>query len=306
MSRLNQLFASLFSKKGRMGDVTIINGVVVSGDMKNSRSEDYGPVVQHPVEFNQVSAIKIIGPFETIIQQSSEHSIKLEINEKLIPFLKVKTVNGVWTISVEKDVLVNPVLKLWITAPLLESINCDGMGKVDIKEFKQENIKIKKSGAGKCSLTGDFSLVLLDIFGTGSFTGQINAKEAIIKKDSIGDGCLNGVIDKLVLTNDGTGSFDYTGGHSSLIKINQSSLGLTSFSGSCDTLEVVISGVGGLDAKQLHAKDVTLQSTGIGGVKITALNSIVGAATGIGGVHIFGNPQNARVTKKSIGELVYH
>lgn len=306
MSRLNQLFASLFPKKGRMDNITIINGVVVSGDMKKYRNEDYGPVVDHPVKFDAFSSVSISGPWETVISQGDDLAIRIEINENLIPFLKSETVKGCFKITVEKDVLINPVMKLFITAPLLESIAHNGSGEVDIQNFKQEKININKSGTGKFDLTGDFDTILLNLRGTGSFNAKINAYEATVNKCSTGDCFISGRVLNSLFTISGTGSFEYDGEAAQSIKIKQDSVGSSTFEGTCENLDLTTSGTGSVDAKGLKADNVTLISSGIGKVKVTALKSIVGSATGIGGIHIFGNPANARVTKKSIGELVYH
>jgi hypothetical protein len=293
MSVFKEVMESLFGKKNSFNNVTIINGSIVGGKIPK---EDYGPVVNHPVQFKDFSSVSIVGPFETVIQQGENLTIQLEINEKLIPFLKVETVKGCFKIKVEKDVLINPVMKLFITAPLLESITHNGSGKVDIQEFKQEKINIEKSGTGKCALTGDFDTILLDILGTGSFNAKFNAYEATVNKESTGDCFISGRVLNSVFTISGTGSFEYDGESSQSIKIKQDSVGSSTFYGDCENL----------DAKGLKAYNVTLISSGIGKVNVTALKSIVGSATGIGGIHIFGNPANARVTKKSIGELVYH
>jgi hypothetical protein len=303
MSVFKEVMESLFGKKNSFNNVTIINGSIVGGKIPK---EDYGPVVNHPVQFKDFSSVSIVGPFETVIQQGENLTIQLEINEKLIPFLKVETVKGCFKIKVEKDVLINPVMKLFITAPLLESITHNGSGKVDIQEFKQEKINIEKSGTGKCALTGDFDTILLDILGTGSFNAKFNAYEATVNKESTGDCFISGRVLNSVFTISGTGSFEYDGESSQSIKIKQDSVGSSTFYGDCENLNLTTSGTGSVDAKGLKAYNVTLISSGIGKVNVTALKSIVGSATGIGGIHIFGNPANARVTKKSIGELVYH
>lgn len=303
MSVFKEVMESLFGKKNSFNDVTIINGSIVGGKIPK---EDYGPVVNHPVQFKDFSSVSIGGPFETVIQQGDKLTIQLEINEKLIPFLKVETVNGCFKIKVEKDVLINPVMKLFITAPLLESISHNGSGKVDIQHFKQEKINIKKSGTGKCDLNGDFDTILLDVSGTGSFNAKINADEATVNKCSTGVFFISGRVLNAIFTISGTGSFEYEGEAAQSIKIKQDSVGSSTFEGTCENLDLTTSGTGSVDSKGLKADNVTLISSGIGKVKVTALKSIVGSATGIGGIHIFGNPANARVTKKSIGELVYH
>jgi hypothetical protein len=302
-------FLNNFFAKKEHGDINItIDGVNVSGSIhaKGMKKEDYGQVVNHPINFKAFSSLKISGPFKTVIQQGSVHAVTLEINEKLIPFLKISTVNDVLNIKIEKDILINPTLILNITAPRLDLIDYKGVGKLDIKSFKQSTMKLVKAGAGDGTLNGDFETIQLDILSTGDFSAKISANEAVINKDGAGDCLIEGEIENPVFMIDGTGDFDYMGLHSKVIKINHSSVGSSSFKGSCDTLELISSGVGSIKAREMKASNVTLNATGVGSINVTAINSIVGSSTGVGGVHIYGNPTNARVTKKCIGELVYH
>lgn len=302
MSVFKEVMESLFGKKNSFNNVTV-NGSIVGGKINK---EDYGPVVNHPVQFQDFSSVSIVGPFKTVIQQGEKLAIQLEINEKLIPFFKVETVNGLLKIKVDKDVLNNPVLKLSIIAPHLDMIHYNGVGQIDIKDFKQEKIKIKKSGPGNCTLNGDFETIHLDILSIGNFSAKLRANEAVINKDGTGDCLIEGEIENPVFILDGTGDFDYVGLHSKVVKINQSAVGSSSFQGSCDTLELISSGVGSVNARGMKAANITLNTSGVGSINVTAINSIVGSSTGVGGVHVYGNPTNARVTKKCIGELVYH
>lgn len=302
-------FLNNFFAKKEHGDINItIDGVNVSGSIhaKGMKKEDYGQVVSHPIDFKTFSSLKVSAPFKTVIQQGSAHAVTLEINEKLIPFFKISTVNDVLNIKIEKDILINPTLILNITAPRLDLIDYKGVGKVDIKEFKQSTMKVIKSGAGDCTFKGVFETLSLDVLGTGTFQADVTADTAIINKISSGDCIFTGGFKNATFNIDGTGLFDYSGEHSELIKMIDSSVGGSSLKGSCDTLELISSGVGSIKAREMKASNVTLNSTGVGSINVTAINSIVGSSTGVGGVHIYGNPTNARVTKKSIGELVYH
>lgn len=268
--------------------------------------EDYGQVVDHPIDFQSFSSLKVDGPFKTVIQQGSTHAVSLEINEKLIPFLKISTVNEVLNIQIEKDVLVNPVLILNITAPQLNLIDYKGIGKVAIKDFKQSTMKVIKSGAGDCTFNGVFETLLLDVLGTGSFTADVTAETSTINKDSSGDCMVTGGFKNATFNIDGTGDFDYSGEHSELIKMVDLSVGDSSLKGSCDKFDLNTSGVGSIKAKNLKARQVVLNKSGVGSLHLTATESITGEVTGVGSTHVFGNPKNARVSKRSIGDLIYH
>lgn len=302
-------FLNNFFAKKEHGDINItIDGVNVSGSIhaKGMKKEDYGQVVNHPIDFKAFSSLKISGPFKTIIKQGDTHDVTLEINEKLIPFLKVSTVNNMLDVTIEKNVLINPVLNLIITAPQLDLIDYKGVGNLDIKAFNQPTMKLVKSGAGDCTFNGNFETLFLDVLGTGTFEAFVTADSATVNKNSAGDCVLTGGFKDATFNIDGTGSFDYSGQHSKFIKMINASVGSSSLKGSCDTFDLKTSGVGSIKAVNFKAANVTLHTSGVGSIKLTATESIVGSSTGIGGVHIHGNPKNSRFIKKSIGELVYH
>lgn len=305
---IKDFFTNFFAKKDH-GDINItINGVNVSGSihLKGMKKEDYGQVVNHPIDFKTFSSLKVSGPFKTVIQQGSTHAVTLEINEKLISFLKISTVHDVLNIKIEKDILINPTLILNITAPQLDLIDYKGVGKVDIKEFKQATMKVIKSGAGDCTFKGVFETLLLDALGTGTFQADVTADTATINKASSGDCIFTGGFKNATFNIDGTGLFDYSGQHSEFIKMIDLSVGGSSLKGSCDKFDLNTSGVGSIKAKNLRSREVVLNKSGVGSLSLTATESITGEVSGVGSTHVFGNPKNARVSKRSIGDLIYH
>lgn len=305
---IKDFFTNFFAKKDH-GDINItIDGVNISGNIypKGMKKEDYGQVVNHPIDFKTFSFLKVSGPFKTVIQQGSTHDVTLEINEKLIPFLKISTVNDVLNIKIEKDILINPTLILNIMAPQLNLIDYKGVGKVDIKDFKQTTMKLIKSGAGDCTFKGVFETLSLDVFGTGTFHAVVTADTAIINKSSSGDCIFTGGFKNATFNIDGTGLFDYSGQHSEFIKMIDSSVGGSSLEGSCDKFDLNTSGVGSIKAKNLKSREVVLNKSGVGSLSLTATESITGEVSGVGSTYVFGNPKNARVSKRSIGDLIYH
>lgn len=304
MSIISDFFAKLFAQNGSISNVTV-HGSFSGSDIKKHLTEDNGSVVKHPIEFNQCKAITINGCFKTTIKQGSEPSAHLEINENLIPFLKVKMMNGEWCIQIDKPVLINPVLSLTITTPHVDSIHYNGSGSLDIQNFTQEIMTIVKSGSANTLFSGNFGKLSLNLKGSGNFEGNFSAQYTDIRKDNSGDCDITAAIDKPVFNIDGTGKFIFVGSHSDIVKIKKSSVGKCSFSGSCNKLNVDASSVGDLNMAEFKAQHVVFEHTGVGTLKCNAAQSISGFSDGVGSVHVFGNPNKKEVIKKGVGDLIY-
>lgn len=304
MSIISDFFAKLFSQNDSISNVTI-HGSFSGSDLKKHLMDDNGSVVEHSIEFSQCKAIAITGCFKTTIKQGDDPSAQLEINENLIPFLKVGMVNGAWSIQVDKPVIVNPVLRLTITTPHVNSVHYDGSGSLNIQDFTQETMTIVKSGSANTLFSGNFEKLSLNLKGSGNFDGTFSAQYADIRKDNSGDCSIVAAINTPVFDIGGTGKFIFKGNHSDTVVINKSSVGKCSFSGSCDTLNVDASSVGELNMAEFKAQHVILEHTGVGTLKCNAAQSISGFSDGVGSVHVFGNPKNARVNKKGVGDLIY-
>lgn len=64
------------------------------------------------------------------------------------------------------------------------------------------------------------------------------------------------------------------------------------------------SGVGDVHAKELKAKDVNLNHSGVGDITCSASGTIRIRAKGVGNVKYYGNPQVLSLSKSSVGAVI--
>ena len=72
-----------------------------------------------------------------------------------------------------------------------------------------------------------------------------------------------------------------------------------SASGETKEADITLSGAGSVDAKNLHAVDAKVNSTGVGSVDIYATGQLDASAVGVGEINYYGKPKS--VNKKAIG-----
>ena len=75
-------------------------------------------------------------------------------------------------------------------------------------------------------------------------------------------------------------------------------------SGKTDKASYESSGVGDVHAKELKAKDVNLNHSGVGDITCSASGTIRIRAKGVGNVKYYGNPQVLSLSKSSVGAVI--
>ncbi|MCC5928552.1 MAG: DUF2807 domain-containing protein [Cyclobacteriaceae bacterium] len=145
--------------------------------------------------------------------------------------------------------------------------------------WRKETIKVRVTVS---------DLELLHIQGAVSIKtdGALFVDNLKIAFDGVGTTNLNLDARKIISEINGVGSF-YLAGKTDYHKVN-------------------FSGVGKYDAIELESKFTSVDSDGIGTVKVHAGEKFIGNASGIGTVEYAGNPQDVRVDATGIGKVRRH
>lgn len=72
--------------------------------------------------------------------------------------------------------------------------------------------------------------------------------------------------------------------------------------GGAPSLELILSGVGDIDARNFRAENVNVNLSGIGEIRTWAANTLTGRLSGIGDVRFLGSPTNT-VSRSGIGQI---
>jgi hypothetical protein len=79
--------------------------------------------------------------------------------------------------------------------------------------------------------------------------------------------------------------------------------GSLSASGETKEADITLSGAGSVDAKDLHAVNAKVNSTGVGSVEIYATEKLDASASGIGEINYYGSPKIVNKQAGGLGEI---
>src|SRR5262249_37320437 len=99
-------------------------------------------------------------------------------------------------------------------------------------------------------------------------------------------------------------------GNAKLTNINNARLEMTltgavdlQSSGQTKLVEIRLAGAGNVDAKELHAETVTVNSSGAGSVSVYASEKLDANLTGVGNVEYYGNPKTVNRRISGVGSI---
>jgi hypothetical protein len=102
---------------------------------------------------------------------------------------------------------------------------------------------------------------------------------------------------------DGAGEANLSNIKNDRLEIVLSAVGSLSVSGETKEADITLSGVGSLDAKNLHAVNAKVNSSGVGSVDIYATGQLDVKASGVGEVNYYGNPKILNRQAEGIGTI---
>jgi hypothetical protein len=144
--------------------------------------------------------------------------------------------------------------KIYISLPMINSVNIAGSGNVRIKGMDTRKMKIGIEGSGKVLLMGKCQRLYVDIYGSGVFNGH-----------------------KL---------------NCDLVDFTISGAGMVELEGQCKKIEVIIKGHAEFDAEDLKCDTGEVTFNGAGYLNIHANKSVEVDIKGSGVVDVYGNPEN--------------
>jgi hypothetical protein len=101
----------------------------------------------------------------------------------------------------------------------------------------------------------------------------------------------------------GVGSITAEGIAEPELTVNSTGVGSVKVKGSAETLTVNVDGVGSFDSGELEAKTVVVTSTGVGSTKVKATESLSVTATGVGAVTYTGQPKVLNISDTGVGRV---
>lgn len=194
-----------------------------------------GNVVTEERSAKDFDKINLSGSGEIILTQSDTESVKVEMEDNLLPYLKTEVVDHTlkiyWDYTRMKTVLPTKPVKIYVSAKDISAMSISGSGSLEAETLKTENLDFtisgsgaihipdlavtklngRISGSGNCTLSGTTDSMDMVISGSG----KIKAAELLTRTTSItisGSGNANlNASDKLDIRISGSGEIKYSG-----------------------------------------------------------------------------------------------
>jgi len=194
--------------------------------------EGEGDIVTQELLINEFTGVKSRGSSQVYITQGNDFKVEVEGQQNIIDNIETDIQNGVWEIEFEECQRDFEELKIYITMPVIESLEVSGSGDMIGQDvFLVENIKLKVdgsgsievviddatdvdariSGSGKIKLEGITNYIGAKISGSGDLEAyDLEANIGNIKISGSGDAEVT-VYDDLDVKIEGSGDVYYKG-----------------------------------------------------------------------------------------------
>lgn len=159
------------------------------------------------------------------------------------------------------------------------------------------SIQVRSQGQRSLEISGDDNIIPLITTEVKNNTLYIRSSETYAPKDKLQIVISIPDLKKFVFA--GAGEANLENVKNDRLEIVLSGAGSVSASGETKEADIKLSGAGSVDAKNLHAVDAKVNSTGVGSVDIYATEQLDASAVGVGEINYYGRPKV--VNKKAVG-----
>jgi hypothetical protein len=163
------------------------------------------------------------------------------------------------------------------------------------------SIQVSSQGQGSLEITGDDNIIPLITTEVRNNTLYIKSTETYSPKDKLEIVISTPNLKRFVFAGAGEATLENL--KSDRMEIALSGAGSVTASGETKEADISLSGAGSVDAKNLHAVDAKVNSTGVGSVDIYATGQLDASATGIGEINYYGKPKVVNRKAGGIGEI---
>ncbi|WP_346318261.1 head GIN domain-containing protein [Chitinophaga sp. YIM B06452] len=219
------LFAALIAASGALHAQEKISG---NGKLKKETRPVKGA-------FSEISSS---GKYKLLLKQGNTHSIEIEADENILPYLETEIEDNELKLQSKKGYNVSPSqpITVWITLASLKEMNVSGQaeitsegaikgssleanfsGKVDAKlNLDYDKLEVSMSGSGKMKLNGRANAAEVNISGSGELDApEMQSQKMELAISGSGNASVN-VSEKLEVAISGSGNVKYRGNPTSV------------------------------------------------------------------------------------------
>ncbi len=233
--------------------------------------------VTKQIEVSNFVQLKVSGPGHVIYtQREGDPTVEVYAPDNIIELLDIHVEGDMLFVGIKKDVQVESAkLEFRVTSETLSNILLTGVGDLNLPNgLDTDVLSVTVGGAGSVAaknVTCQSLNVLL--CGTGNTDMKnVTCPNFTVKVSGVGNVDMKEVKAQSTLaTLEGVGSLKLTG--------------------STDEAVYAVEGVGSLNAINFEAKNVQAKTSGVGGIKCNATETLKAVSDGVGGIKYKGNPQ---------------
>lgn len=192
------------------------------------------------------SMIEINGVFNIYLLQGDEELVKVETDENIQDYVKVRVVDGKLKVDTDDDINFKKLTKnnVYITLKDVEKVEINSVGKTECKNtLVLDNLKLDFNGVGKTVFRLDCNQLNADVSSVGTLILEGKAKSANIDHSGVGSlQAFDFIVDYLAVELSGVGSAEVNA--RSEISLESSGIGSIKYKGKADVVKKSISGIG--------------------------------------------------------------
>jgi hypothetical protein len=229
---------------------------------------------------------------EVEVHQAEQPSFALTLDSNLHRSVTARVEGNALVIDTSEPIDFSGEGRVVVTLPRLLGAEQDGSGALRVEGLTQvEDVELVLDGSGSLRYCGPARTVSARVDGSGSMTLCTPAEQTV---------------ESVHLSVEGSGSLSYEGAAGLVDAFNGDS-GQVTLRGLAQRLKARALGSGGIEARELSARDAMLEAHGSGPVSATVNGGGVSVViTGSGGVELWGDASLRDVRDEGSGSLVRH
>lgn len=172
-----------------------------------------GIVVTEERTVGGFTSISLEGIGQLVIDQTGSESLTITADDNLLPYIETRVRGRQLIIGVQTNTIFRNVTDLTyhITADVLDSVELNGVGTVQVNNLNSDNWRANLSGGGNIVVSGTVGKQTVEINGAGAYTAdELASREAVVRHSGAGLAVVQ-VSEQLDVRIDGMGSVEYLG-----------------------------------------------------------------------------------------------
>lgn len=210
--------------------------------------------------------VELSGPINLTVRQGATAALTVRGEQRLLANIDTSQDGATLHIG-PKGMLFHhrQPLTVDLVLPVLQQLEVHGTGDSMVAGFSGERFTLRLHGPGNATVNGRFKHIAADLFGSGEL--------------------------------------NLNGGNSDSVALELAGSGEITASGSSKSLRAVLNGSGDLNAEHLASDRVNVLLRGSGTANVFARDGVELTLHGSGNIHVYGNPEQRKVTSHGSGEV---